>query len=88
MKKLSDMSPMVFEPLSVQDIKNLLVYQPLAVSLNTPACFKSYSSGVLREKDCACTSTNYEAAVVNHSAVLVGYSASMLTLGCPGHWIV
>jgi hypothetical protein len=64
------------------------MHQPVAVILNTPYCFRSYKGGVLREEDCPCSSASFHDAVVEQSAVVVGYSTNIYTLGCKGYWIV
>lgn len=87
-RKLTGMNPLIFPPLNIDQLKRLVSYQPVTVLLNAPACLKSYKSGVLRDEDCKCTSDNYLTAEVEQSAVVIGYSTTILTLGCQGYWIV
>lgn len=86
--KLSKMIPLIFPPLTVDQMKRLVSHQPVAVALNTPDCFKMYQSGILREEDCECTSDSYFGAEIEQSGVVVGYSTNLLTFGCQGYWIV
>lgn len=62
--KLSKMIPLIFPPLTVDQMKRLVSHQPVAVALNTPDCFKMYQSGILREEDCECTSDSYFGAEI------------------------
>ncbi len=80
--KISKMTPLIFPPLTADQMKRLVIHQPVAVAINTPDCFKMYQTGVLREEDCACTSENYIGADIEQSGVVIGYSTNLLTFGC------
>jgi KDEL-tailed cysteine endopeptidase len=87
-KKFPGLLPLIFPPLDIKNMMILVTMQPVAVAINTPDCFRSYSSGVLREEDCDCSNSNYFGSDIEQSAVVVGYSVEPHTLGCQGYWIV
>lgn len=66
----------------------LVMQQPVAVTMNMPACLRAYSEGVLTETDCGCSNNDYINSVIEQSAVIVGYSINPYTMGCQGYWIV
>ena len=78
--------------INTYELKCILSDQPAIVAVNAPDCFRAYSSGVLSQFDCDCTSESYIESSVNAIMAVVGYGVlkpdAKEALYCDGYYIL
>ena len=66
-------------------IREVVSRQPIGVAIYSNFdCLNAYVSGILRERDCACSDPSQE---VNHAVTIVGYGTSTKR-GCKEYWVI
>ena len=68
-------------------LRKLVSIRPVGIAMHSVArCLMGYSSGILTEKDCACS--HERQGQVNHAVTMVGYGKVENNAECEGYWLI